>query len=323
MPNLLSVWLYLMFFPINVFCARLARLLNKPLILFSCLTYLLFTSAAFAEENVLNWVGCGISKKSYMTKLAAAYSKKKGVEINLQGGGATRGIRDIAKQKADFGGSCRFHLPGSAAEKDTAFEPVAWDALAIIVNPENPVDNVTLEQVKKIYTGEITNWRQLGGANKPIKLYTRKGKISGVGYSIRAIIFSDINMNFASTKQFKSSGPLEKGVEKDVAAVAITGVSSARLRKVKILSLNSKQPDYKSIKKGKYVLYRPLYITYNLSNPNLPKIKDFIKFAHSRKGRKIMIKNGVVPYLDALKLVMIQSRQSLDSQRKSNNNLTY
>ncbi|VAW69553.1 Phosphate ABC transporter, periplasmic phosphate-binding protein PstS (TC 3.A.1.7.1) [hydrothermal vent metagenome] len=323
MPNLLSVWLYSMFFHVNVFYVRQSRLLKKFLILFSGLVYLLYSSSVFSQKDILNWVGCGISKKSYMTKLAAAYSKRKGVEINLQGGGATRGIREVAKQVADFGGSCRFHLPGSAEEKDTVFEPVAWDALAIITNPENPVGNVTLDQIKKVYTGEITNWRELGGANKPIKLFTRKGKISGVGYSIRAIIFSDINMDFASAKQFKSSGPLEKAVEKDVAAIAITGVSSARLRKVKILSLNSKKPDYNSIKRGKYVLYRPLYITYNLSNPNLPRIKDFIKFAHSRRGRKIMIKNGVVPYLDALKLVMIQSRQSLDAQRKSNNNLTY
>jgi len=258
-----------------------------------------------------------------MTKLAAAYTKKTGIDINLQGGGATRGIRDIANKYADFGGSCRFHLPGNTLEKQTAFEPVAWDALAIIANPDNPLVNITVDQVKKIYSGKIKNWKELGGEDRPIKLFTRKGKISGVGYSIRSIIFSNIDMDFAFYKEFKSSGPLEKAVESNRDAIAITGVSSARLRDVKILSLNNKNPDYKSIKSGKYVLYRPLYITYNLHGQNVDQIKHFIQFTHSRKGRKIMIKNGVVPYLDALKLVMIQSRQSLEAQRNSDENLTY
>jgi len=258
-----------------------------------------------------------------MTKLATAYTSKTGIRIDLQGGGATLGIRQVGKKAADFGGSCRFHLPRNKQEKNTGFEPVAWDALAIITNPENPLVNITLEQVKKIYSGEITRWAQLGGMDKPIRLYTRKGKISGVGYSIRSIIFSDVDKDFAFSKQFKSSTPLEKAVESDLNAIAITGVSSARLRKVKILSLNNKTPDYKSIKSGNYALYRPLYITYNLRGQNIDQVKNFIQFAHSRKGRKIMVDNGVVPYLDALKLVMIQSRQLLEAQRKSDMNLTY
>ncbi len=306
-----------MFFRFNLFT------ISRPLVYLSGVLFLCYSSLSLSQPDRLNWVGCGISKKSYMTKLAAAYTKKTGININLQGGGATRGIRDVANKFADFGGSCRFHLPGNTLEKHTAFEPVAWDALAIITNPDNPLVNITVDQVKGIYSGKIKNWKELGGDDRPIKLFTRKGKISGVGYSIRSIIFSNIDMDFAFNKEFKSSGPLEKAVESNRNAIAITGVSSARLRNVKILSLNNKNPDYQSIKSGKYVLYRPLYITYSLQNENIDQIKDFIMFAHSRKGRKIMIKNGVVPYLDALKLVMIQSRQSLEAQRNSDENLTY
>jgi len=277
----------------------------------------------FSQDNTLNWVGCGISKKSYMNKLAAAYKKQQGTDINVQGGGATRGIRDVANQSADLGGSCRYHLPGNELEQQTAFEPVAWDALAIIVHKDNPVDNVSLEQVRQIYTGEIRNWKQLGGHNTPIHLFARKGNISGVGYSIRSQIFYDVSKAFAATQLFKSSGPLEQAVETDTNAIAITGVSSARLRDVKILSLDNKQPDYASIKSGNYKLYRPLYITYNPESEKIKEIKAFIKFAHSRQGRDIMIENDVVPYLDALRLVMIQSRQSLSSQRNSEQNITY
>lgn len=284
---------------------------------------MMFSFSLTAEEDILNWVGCGISKKSYLTKLASAYTQIKGTNFNIQGGGATRGIRDVASGTADLGGACRFHLPANDLESKTGFEPVAWDALAIITHPENKVDNLTLDQVKQIYTGKLTNWKQLGGDDLPISLYTRKGKISGVGYSIRSLIFSDINMDFSFTKEFKSSGPLEKAIETDKGSIAMTGVSSARLRNVKIMSLNDKQPTYEMIKSGNYVLYRPLYITYDPQSPKIETLKDFIKFSHSRIGRKIMRENGVVPYLDALRLVMIQSRESLQSQKQSDENLTY
>jgi len=290
---------------------------------FSSFFFLLYSNSLYSQENILNWVGCGISKKSYMTRLAKAYSDSKNVNVNLQGGGATRGIRDVSKLEADFGGACRFHLPGNTQEAKVGFEPVAWDALAVITHPDNPVKNLSLKQVKQIYSGEITNWKSVGGNDAPINLLTRKGKISGVGYSIRALIFSDTNMDFPTSKKLKSSGPIEKAVESDINALAITGVSSARLRQVKILSLNNKQPNYDTIKSGHYVLYRPLYITFNPQSQKLKQVKDFIRFAHSKTGRDIMIANGVVPYIDALRLVMIQSRQTLASQSNSQSNLTY
>ncbi len=292
-------------------------------ILILTLGLFLLQPIAQANEAPLNWVGCGISKKSYLTNLAKAYSSAKNVEFNIQGGGATRGIRDVASGKADLGGSCRFHLPASEEERKAGFEPVAWDALAIITHPSNPVSNLTLDQVRDIYSGKITNWKQVGGDDMPILLYTRAGNISGVGYSIRTLIFSDITKEFHSAKIFKSSGPLEKAIETDTGSIAITGVSSARLRDVKIMRLNDKEPDYATIKSGNYVLYRPLYITYDPASPRIERLKDFIKFAHSRVGRQIMRDNGVVPYLDALRLVMIQSRESLQSQSDSQENLTY
>ncbi|MCW9012576.1 MAG: substrate-binding domain-containing protein [Gammaproteobacteria bacterium] len=258
-----------------------------------------------------------------MNKLAEAYKKSRNININIQGGGATRGIRDVAAGTADLGGSCRFHLPDNELEKSIGYEPVAWDALAVIVNKNNPVNNISFPQIKSLYEGKINNWKQLGGLDAPVKLFVRKGKISGVGYTIRTLIFADKNKDFIASKVFKSSGPLEKGIESDPHAIAITGISSARLRDVKILSLNNIFPDYKTIKQGQYALYRPLFITFNPASPNIALIKDFIKFAHSNTGRSIMKTNGVVPYLEALRLVMKQVQQEQKAQNSSTENLTY
>ena len=285
--------------------------------------FTVFTSSlSFAKPSELNWVGCGISKKAYMKEIAKAYEIYSETKINLQGGGATRGIRDVVAGTADLGGSCRYSLLGHKAEEGIGLEPVAWDALVVIVNKNNPVSNITFKQVHDLYQGKIKNWKELGGNDAPVKLLIRKGKNSGVGQTIRKLVYSNLDQEFVGSKIYKSSGPLEKAVITDVNAVAMTGVSSARLRDVKILSLDDKPADFKTIKSGHYALYRPLYITFNTNSPRIAEVKQFIKFVHSRNGRIIMKDNNVVPYLEALPLVMKQIEQDLRAQKYSNRDIT-
>ncbi len=262
----------------------------------------MITPNAGDKDNTLFWAGCGITKKAFMKELAAAYTAKTGVRINLAGGGATRGIRDTVAGKVDIGGTCRMTLPGSEkSELYASLHPVAWDALAIIAHPSNPVSNLSMQQIRAIYTGKITNWKQLGGRDAEINLYIRRGKISGVGYAIRQYIFKNSGMEFISSHIVKSSGPLEKACEKDPYAMGITGISSARKRNVKILKFDGKSPTFENVKNGSYGLYRPLYLVTS-PRPS-QQAKDFIKFASSREGRKIIRENHTVPYLDAPQLM--------------------
>ena len=254
------------------------------------------------QPNVIHWAGCGITKKAFMAELAAAYEAKTGIKVDLQGGGATRGIRDAAKLKIDLGGTCRMSLPDvDKVEMHSSLHPVAWDALAIIVNKSNKVKQLTSQQVKDIYKGKITNWKQVGGNNVPIELYVREGKISGVGYAIRQYLFQNSDEDFISDYVVKSSGPLEKAVEKRPNAIAITGVSSARKRDVKIIGFDGKTPTYENVKNGQYGLYRPLYL---VTSPSPSKVvKSFIEYAQSEEGQEIIRKNKTVPYADALHLM--------------------
>lgn len=274
-----------------------------------CLFFLTITPfhSSFAISSIANtitWGGCGISKKSYMTALAKEFEKTHKIKIDLQGGGATKGIRGTASHDTMMGGSCRMRLPEyDTSETYVKSFPIAWDALAVIVNKKNKMLNITTEQIKQIYTGKITNWAQLDGEYGPINLYIREGKLSGVGYTIRQYIFKDSQKDFVTNKKFimKSSGPLEKGVENDPNAIAITGVSSARKRDVKILSFEGFSPTYENVKNGNYLYYRPLYlITQGTPKGN---VKKFLKFAQSKRGRQIIRDNETVPYRDALHLM--------------------
>lgn len=260
------------------------------------------SAVAGIENNVISWAGCGITKKAFMAELAKGYEDRTGTKVELYGGGATRGIRDTSALKMDMGGSCRMTLPEiERSELHVTLHPVAWDALAVITHPQNPVANLSTDQIKAIYLGKIKNWKELGGSDAPIELYVRQGKISGVGYAIRQYLFQDSAVSFISKHVVKSSGPLEKAVEKDPYAMGITGISSARKRNVKIVNIDSKSPTYDNLKNGSYGLYRPLYL---VTTP-MPgaKVKDFITFANSKQGRKIIRDNGTVPYRDALNLM--------------------
>jgi phosphate transport system substrate-binding protein len=279
--------------------------------LIACLSLsaaLLAGSGVSAAEPLL-WAGCGITKKAFMGELAAAYKRKFGVEIVLEGGGATKGIRRISDRSVHIGGTCRPKLPDSDEEAFAELVPVAWDALVVIAHPDNPVDEIDLAQLRDLYDGKITNWKQLGGPDKPVDLLVRKGKISGVGSTLRELVFRDPDHRFVSKHVFPSSGPLEKAVENNINAIGVTGISSARKREVKLLRLEGKAPNYDTVRSGEYLLYRPLYIAFNSAEERRAEVKRFIDFAHSRAGREIIRNAGTVPYLEALRLVHKQRAQ--------------
>jgi phosphate transport system substrate-binding protein len=269
------------------------------------------------QQAPIRWVGCGISKKAYMVALAEAYQKKTGVNINLEGGGATRGIREVAASTADIGGSCRRRIFGAEAERGVTQVPVAWDALVVIVNKNNPVQNISLDDLRRVYLGQVKNWSELGGADAPIQLFARKGKISGVGRTTRKLLFSDYDQDFMASQIFDSTGPLEQAIIDEPNAIAISGISSARKRDVKILELDGKYPSYENVQSGNYLLYRPLYLVYNEASPNAEQIKDFIQFADSEEGRNVIRNNGTVPYLEGLNLMKNKLEESRQARQES------
>lgn len=286
----------------------------KPLIAFTLALGLLFSVNAQAAQKSgaksFTWVGCGITKKAFMSSLSKAYEQETGIKIDIKGGGATKGIREVDKLSADMGGACRYVLEGDEAEDQVKMIPMAWDALVVIAHPDNPVESITVRDLESAYRGQLTNWSSLGGRKAPIRVFVREGKISGVGRTLRELVFKDTELEFrAADSYYPSSGPLEQAVENSPNALAVTGISSARKRNVKILKLNGKDPSYENIKNGDYLLYRPLYLVVNVAHENYQDMLEFADYANSPKGREIVRNNGVVPYLEAPALLLKQMEQ--------------
>ncbi len=285
----------------------------KRLVLIASL-FVLVLMPLISHGLTLSWVGCGITKKAFMAELAIAYEAKTGISFDISGGGATKGIKSVVERQSDMGGSCRFKIKGETKGSTVKFNPVAWDALVVIVHKDNPIDSIDLNQLRALYLGEVSNWNQLGGADRPVQLLVRKGKISGVGLTIRQLIFGDDKMVFPQNNLFKSSGPLEKAVETNRDAISMSGISSARKRDFKIIKLDKKEPSFKNIKSGEYLLYRPLYLVTDRTSENYSEVSKFLAYCHSKEGRDIIKKNGVVPYLEAPRLILKQREQWKNSR---------
>ncbi len=164
---------------------------------------LLFSVAsARANEDppTLVWRGCGVSKKAFMEACAVEYEKQTGVKIRLSGGGAQLGIETAAAGGADLGGTCRACLKKLNEDQlDVKLAAVAWDALTVIVCPENPIDNITRDQLQAVLEQRMTNWNELGGPDEQIIVVVRRGKTSGVGYGVRALMLDDTEADFGPT----------------------------------------------------------------------------------------------------------------------------
>ena len=271
----------------------------KKSVIFGAVALLCSSLSLYSYAGEMKWAGCGISKKAYITALAKAFEQKSASKVAISGGGATKGIRATVQGSTDVGGTCRLYLKSAAGdvhakEQGVDFVHVAWDALVPIANSENPVQSITIEQLKDVYDGKITNWKDLGGDDAKIMLITRDGKYSGVGHMFRKVVFNDQEYDFkAKSLKVKSTGPLEKKVASKKYALGVDGISSAKKAGVKILAISGKEASKENIASGSYGLHRPLYLTVKKDNPN-KLAHEFIQFALSEEGQSIISSEGTV-----------------------------
>lgn len=268
--------------------------LRKQALVACTIALLLLLAAPAHSATMLRWTGCGITKKAFMAEAAKAYQAKTGVLISISGGGATKGIRAANSGAADMGGTCRPSLPArfAAEEGKVKLTVVAWDGLVPIVSKENPINDISSADLKRVMKGEVKNWQEIGGPDKKLLVVARVGKVSGVGYMTRKLIFEDPDLDYApDALRLKSSGPVENKVRWDATAIGITGVSSAgkRISKgepLKILTVDGQEASVANISSGAYPFFRPLF----LATQGAPtgETKKFMDWLVSPEGQAVV-----------------------------------
>ena len=250
--------------------------------------------APIRATEPLSASGCSISMVGYLNDLVKEYEKETGQKILVRGGGSYVGLSELGASRVDFAASCKSR--GKEDPADLKFIPVAWDALVFIAHPSNPATNLSLQNIRDIYEGRITNWKSLGGADLPLQSYisTPMG-MAGIGETLTKYFLNDKwpQTTANSSMQSASVALWEQMVEKHPEGFASTGFDSAQKRNVKLLAVNGVVPTRESIISGRYPFKRQLYL---VATPEArPEVHRFFEFALSRKGQKLIASYGAIP----------------------------
>ncbi|MGB8635169.1 MAG: substrate-binding domain-containing protein [Rhodanobacteraceae bacterium] len=253
--------------------------------------------AATPPPHKLIWRGDLATSRSLMHDLAKAWHKAGHPAMTLQPFSTISGIDAAVDGKADFAGSARAAFAKRKKEDGLNFTPVAWDALVMIVHRHNPVRNVSLNQLHDIYYGKITNWKALGGPDQPINLYSVASPLDGIEFSLRKYLFRRGNQPVASPRLYINTSQLEAAVAIDPMGLGVSTLSGVHdNKKLRMLRVENVAPSLATVDDGSYPLYQPLYLVTPANSPYQQRLDQFLGFATSDAGRKIMRANHVLPY---------------------------
>lgn len=223
------------------------------------------------------------------------------IDISVTGGGSGVGIASFISGECDISTSSRELKPEEELKlknKNILYEKisVAIDGMVIIVNKENPVDKLTLAQLKDIYAGKITNWKDVGGDDRKIVIYERETS-SGTYEVFREKVMEGDNV-IATALSKPSNGAIVAAVEGNPSAVGYVGLAYADPQKVKILKIsadgvNYYEPTQENILSHKYTLWRYLYMIKRKDAPE--HVNRFIEYVKGEQGEGIVKKIGYVP----------------------------
>ena len=216
--------------------------------------------------------------------------KNSGLSIAVSGGGSGTGINEVTAGTVNIGMSSR-DLKDDEAKALTAYR-VAYDAIAIIVHPNNPVTNLTVEQAKKIFSGEITNWNQVGGSNAPILVQTRETG-SGTLSVLQELLLGSGGEVVDRAAAHTSAALMKNAVAKDVNAVGFDSIGFVD-NTVKALRLNNIAASAQTVNNNTYPLSRSLWVcTRGRVQPGASAI--FIDYLRSLEVQKeIVQKEGYI-----------------------------
>lgn len=207
--------------------------------------------------------------------------------VDIQGGGSSAGITAAQTQSAEIGMSSRALKDN---EKNLWNIEIAKDGLVIIINPKNPIDNLTLDQIRDIYAATITDWSQLGGLEAKINIIARE-EGSGTRSAFTELLMGDTEITPKAIVQ-DSNGAVRQLVADDPNAIGFISLGLVN-DKVKALHLDGIEASRENIMNGSYSLARPFLFVTNGEPSGLAK--KFIDFTLSLEGQKLLSDEGLIP----------------------------
>jgi phosphate transport system substrate-binding protein len=243
-------------------------------------------------------VGCGKPRENvtmagstafqpFAEKLAEHYmATHPGVNVTVQGGGSSLGIQSALSGAAEIGMADLVQLPPETASLKSVV--AARDGVAVVVNPANPVAALTLDQVRKIFNGEIRRWKEVGGGDQAIAVISREAG-SGTRTSFEQIV-GGIKLSPDALVQ-DSNGTIRETVANDANAIGYLshGLINEKIKAVPVDGFHCTETD---IMAGHYKLVRPIFLLCQV-NVNAAS-REFLDYVMSEEGQTLIHENGLI-----------------------------
>ena len=213
-----------------------------------------------------------------------------GVTFTYNPTGSGSGIKAVQEGRCDIGLASR-NLKAEEAESGLTETVLAYDGIAVIVNPENPVSDLDVETIAKIYTGEITNWSEVGGNDAEIVLIGREAG-SGTRDGFESITDTEDACQYR--QELTSNGAVLTAVAENPNAIGYVSLSSVK-DTVKAISVGGVAPSEATIKDGSYAVQRPFVLVTKEGMELSKTAQEFFDFATSPAANEIITAAGVVP----------------------------
>lgn len=221
--------------------------------------------------------------------------------LTVSGGGTGVGIAALTDCSTDIAMASRPISHGEkrklkAARMEVEEVVIAYDALAVVVHPENPVDSLTRQQLEGIFRGKITNWKEVGGPDMKIITCSRETTSGTYDFFKQSALRNKKYMQ--GMLSMPATGAVVESVSQAQGAIGYVGLAylTDRVKAVAISYDNGKhyaKPSLENGKNGTYPVVRPLYYYYNKENRE--KVMPFIRFILSDKGQNIIKNGGYIP----------------------------
>ena len=212
------------------------------------------------------------------------------VSPNYTGSGSGAGITGVLEGTCDLGLSSRA-LSDEEKEQGAVENIIALDGVAVVINPENTVTDLTTEQIAKIFTGEITNWSEVGGADGEIAVFGREAG-SGTRGAFEEIL--GIEDACAYMNEYSSTGDVIGNVASNPNAIGYASLSAVD-ESVTAVAVNGVVPSEETVADGSFAIQRPFVVVTVEGKELSPAAQAFLDYAMSDEVADIITAAGAVP----------------------------
>ena len=219
--------------------------------------------------------------------LGEAFEADTGITVSYNATGSGAGIQAVFEGRCDIGLSSR-RLKDEEKAKGLEETILAYDGIAIIVNSQNPVNGLDLETIAKIYTGEITNWKEVGGNDRQIVLIGREAG-SGTRDGFESITGTEGKCKYR--QECTSTGDVITAVSSNTNAIGYASLASVK-DSVKAVSVDEVAPSEATVKDGSYAVQRPFVL---VTKKDTKLSENAQKYITSEDANEVISGAGVVP----------------------------